>query len=100
MFKNSLVIGRRRRHVVHESAEGLDEVVRGDSAWWGNLDATPVCCWPQGVSIFCDSMDVCSCICRAEGIRRGVGVADDALKRLLCILEVVFPLFPSMFESR
>ena len=100
LFKNSLVIGRRRLRVVHESAEGLDEVVCIDSSWWRNLDAPDVCCWPHGVSVLRNTMDVRGGVCRSEGIRRGFEVTDDALERLLCVLEVGFPLFPSPVELR
>ena len=37
---------------------------------------------------------------RAEGIRRGVGMLHDALERLLHVLEVGLPLFPSLVDSR
>ena len=47
-----------------------------------------------------DPMDVRDGIPRAEGILRGVGVTDDALERLLRVLKVGLPLFPSLAESR
>ena len=86
LFKNSLVVGRHGRHVVHDSSEGLDEVVRRDSAWWSNLGVPPGCCCPHGVSVVCNAIDVRSDVCRYEGIHGGVGMTDDALERLLCVL--------------
>ena len=43
-------------------------------------------------------MDVRGRVCRAEGIRGGIGLADGKLEHLLCVLEVEFPFFPSPFE--
>ena len=100
LFKNSLVIVRRRRYVVHESSEGLDEVICSYSDCWRNLDAPPVCSWPHGVSVLHNPMDGYGGVCRSEGICEGVGVADETLERLLCILEVGFPLFPGLVKSR
>ena len=100
LLYNSLVAGRSRRRVVHESAEGIDEIVRRDSAWWQNLGAAPGCRWLHGVSVVRNSMDVHGGICGAKGIRGGVGVLDDALERLLRVLEVGLPLLPSPVELR
>ena len=98
LFKNSLVIGRIGRHVFHESSEGIDELVRRDSAWWRDLGAAPGCRWPNGVSVVRDTMDVRGGVCQYEGIRRGFGVSDDILERLLRVLEVGLPLFLSLIE--
>ena len=100
LFQKNLVVGCSRLHVFHESAEGFDEVVLQDSAWWWNLGASPICRWLHSVSVVRDLIDMRGGIGQAEGIRGGVGVSNDALERLLRILEVGLPLFPSPVESR
>ena len=45
-------------------------------------------------------MDARGSIGRAEGIRGGVGMLNDALKGLLRVLEAGFPRFPSLVELR
>ena len=100
LFYNSLAVGRSRRHVVHESAEVIDEIVRRDNAWWWNLGAAPGCHWPHGVSVVQDPVDVCGGVGQSKVIHGGVGVSNDTLERLLRVLEVGLPLFSSPFESR
>ena len=45
-------------------------------------------------------MDVHGGVGQAKGIRRGVGMKNDVFERLLRVLEVGLPLFPSSFELR
>ena len=88
------------RHVIHESAEVIDKLVRQDGAWWCHLDTAPGYRWLHGVSVVRDPVDVRGGVGQSEGIRRGVGMPNDALARLLRVLEVGLPLFPSPFKSR
>ena len=45
-------------------------------------------------------MDAHGSLVRAEGIRGGVGMLNEALEGLLRVLKLVFPFLPGPVESR